>query len=131
MNARPNNYRRVSYAEHEATHLFKVMRHFPELAKTMPEVHEMQVAAGRNWEDQKKPGKEKPRPFSLRSTHKLDALKGSAHGSGVGGQMNEVRKLLLCSRNPAMAKKLKASGHFLNLFCCFCGSCLLDRWGRI
>jgi len=109
LNARPNNYRRVSYAEHEESHLFKVMRHFPELAKTLPEVHEMQVKAGRNWEDQSKPGKVKPRELSFRSTHRLDSFKTSVHGTSVGGQMNEMRKVLLCSRNPAMAKRLAES----------------------
>jgi hypothetical protein len=109
LNARPNNYRRVSYAEHEEMHLFKVMRHFPELAKTLPEVHEMQVKAGRNWEDQSKPGKVKPRDISFRSTRRLDSLKSSVHGTSAGGQMDEMRKVLLCSRNPAMAKRLAES----------------------
>ena len=111
MNERPNNYRRVPYAEHEASHLFKVMRHFPELAKTMPEVHDIQVKAGRNWVDQKRPGKEKPREISYTSTRKLTSLKKSLHGNiDVGGQMNEMRKVLLCSRNPQMSKKLAESG---------------------
>ena len=114
MNERPNNYRRVPYAEHEASHLFKVMRHFPELAKTMPEVHDIQVKAGRNWVDQKKPGKEKPREISYTTTRKLTSLKKSLHGSvGVGGQMNEVRKVLLCSRNPQMAKRLQETSPYL------------------
>ncbi len=111
MNARPNMFRRVPYAEHEETHLFKVMRHFPELVKTLPEVHEMQVKMGRNWVDQHKAGEEKPRTISFRSTRKLDLLKKSAHEEGVGGQMNEMRKVLLCSRNPKLAKRLEDAGN--------------------
>jgi len=106
MNERPNMFRRVPYAEHEETHLFKVMRHFPDLAKTLPEVHDIQVKMGRNWVDQHKPGKEKPREKSYRSTRKLDELKRSAHGA-AGGQMDDMRRVLLCARNPAMAKRLQ------------------------
>jgi len=106
MNERPNMFRRVPYAEHEETHLFKVMRHFPQLAKTLPEVHDIQVKMGRNWVDQHKPGKEKRREISFTSTRRLEDLKKSAHGV-AGGQMNEMRKVLLCSRNPAMAKRLQ------------------------
>ena len=106
MNERPNDYRKVPFAEHEGNHLFRVLRHFPELAKTMPEVRAMQESVGRNWVDQKKPGKEKAREISFRSTKRLDELKKSSHGT-AGGQMDEMRKILLCSRNPVMAKRLK------------------------
>lgn len=105
MNERPNNYRRVPYAEHEGTHLFKVLRHFPELAKTMPEVEQMQKEVGRNWEDQKKPGLEKPRQLQFRSTRRLESLKKSEYGV-AGGQMNDMRKVLLASRNPVLARRL-------------------------
>ena len=114
MNEKPNNFRRVPYAEYEANHMFKVMRHFPELAKTIPEVHEIQVKAGRNWQDQFKSKVEKPRELKFRSTRRLDSLKKSAVGmEGVGGQMDEMRKVLLISRNPNMANQLKKSGNML------------------
>lgn len=103
MNERPNHFRRVPYAEFEGTHLFKVMRHFPELAKSMPEVHKMQVKIGRNWEDQKKPQKERPREIAFRSTHALDKLKKSALEDNSTTHMDEIRKVLLISRNPQLA----------------------------
>ena len=106
MNERPNNFRRVPYAEFEESHLFKVMRHFPELAKTLPEVHDMQVKMGRNWVDQKKPvKKEKPRERAFRSTARLDSLKKSALLDNSTSHMDEMRKVLLISRNPHMADK--------------------------
>lgn len=106
MNERPNNFRRVPFAEFEESHLFKVMRHFPELAKTLPEVHDMQVKMGRNWVDQKKPvKKEKQRERAYRSTTKLDSLKRSALLDNPTGHMDEMRKVLLISRNPNMADK--------------------------
>ncbi len=103
MNERPNHFRRVPYAEFEGAHLFKVMRHFPELAKSMPEVHQMQVKLGRNWEDQKKPKKEKPREITFRSTYALDKLKKSALEDNDTTHMDEIRKVLLISRNPQLA----------------------------
>jgi hypothetical protein len=105
MNERPNHFRRVPYAEFEGTHLFKVMRHFPELAKSMPEVLEMQKKMGRNWEDQKKPKKQKPREKAFRSTHALDLLKKSALLDNSTAHMDEIRKVLLISRNPQLADR--------------------------
>lgn len=104
MNERPNHFRRVPYAESEASHLFKVLRHFPDLAKSHPEIEQMQVQAGRNWHDKTLKKKEKARPIKHTSTRRLDQLTKSALHENPG-HMDDIRKVLLISRNPSMTAR--------------------------
>ena len=88
MNEAFNSFRSVSLAEVENDHLFRSMRHFPQLARSLSAVKALQLENGRDFNDTKRTKAEKPRVIQRKSTHKLESLKTS-----VLGEINHISKI--------------------------------------
>lgn len=100
MNAVPNGWRQVPFAEIENDHAFRVFRHFPELRKSVPALKTLQLEKGRNWKDLQQPKNEMPREILHKSTHKLDELKKPA--TMDASLLSDFRKVLFEGRSKRM-----------------------------